>query len=145
MKYLLFIATMIFGSQLFSNIAYAAQPTACEVPASLSEEDGVQTLRVFEIKKDSKLSRLQIDQIIETANHMAGQYEEIEITKLSHAIRYLTDASEAGDVLYYVVRYQGEVFTIVLHYPGGNPVGLIFNGGIEAQAKINDSSTDCLR
>lgn len=62
------------------------------------------------------------------------------------AILALREGSEAGDLEVSSFRYNGNDFTQVLTYGGGNPTGLIFvKDTLHAVGLISDSDVECLK
>jgi len=78
-------------------------------------------------EKVANMDTLTKQQVIIAANYFSKQWGEPQKFKSTwDAVVYMRGNSEGGDmdVMYYNVN--GGRFTEVLHYPGGNPVGVIF-------------------
>ena len=96
----------------------------------------------------SELPTLTKQQIIIAAKDLTegpdGLAADIEIKNTIDAVKVLRQNSEGGDV--YVMYYKVNRLDIteVLHYPGGNPVGIIFKTGSKRiHAENGDDTIIC--
>src|SRR5262249_49627934 len=88
------------------------------------------------------LSKQQIIIAAKEANRFADQ--DIAITNTSEAAKFLRDWSEGGEVYVKYMTFQGERYTQVVFYPGGNAAGMVFEtGSRHAVATISDSDLIC--
>lgn len=105
--------------------------------------------RGLRLNKASQLSALGRAQVIATARNYNGDavaYGEDSVALLGaqQAIDYLNGGSEGAESYLRDFHIRGEVFTQVIFYPGGNPVGAIFEkGSSEILAEIQDSDIVC--
>lgn len=84
-------------------------------------------------------------QLIITANRGLDVEHTDPVRSSKEAIAYLREASEGGDLYVSHFEYNGNEFTQVLLYAGGNPNGLIFaKGTTHAVGIISDSDVQCI-
>lgn len=123
---------------LAAQMSFAAH-NSCSFPYDLSEDDGVQSVRSFSINHKTKLTALQEAQlrIMDARNP-----DETSDGTLSGIIDSLKDASEAGDLVYEIFRFEDKVYSIIKIYPGGNPYGVIFQG-TKVIAELHDGDVVC--
>jgi len=143
----LFISTLFVMSAIaaITISPVIASADECRFPYDLSEDGGVKHLRSFPIKLDTQLTRLQKQQVVITANRLMADsgYDDIVYDNARFAIEALHEASEAGDITYFVFKLEGEIYSSVQIYPGGNPYGVIFQG-TQAVGERHDGDVVCL-
>lgn len=133
MKALFLALTVLFSMNVF------AEPV-CDFPYDLSEEEGVRDLRTVVVTENTRLTSLQKSQIIKTATHYTDR--AVRNMTIKMAIKSLMSNSEGGDLYYRVFKFKNTVYTMVEHYPGGNPYGLVFKG-TEIVAERTDGDLNC--
>jgi|GEM_PF-6243790 len=133
MKSLIFVLVALFSMNVF------AEPV-CDFPYDLSEEEGVNELRTFVVTKTTRLTSLQKSQIIITAKHYAQPVPRT--MTIAMAIESLMSNSEGGDVYFTLYKFKNTVYSVVEHYPGGNPYGLVFKG-TKIVAERTDGDLNC--
>jgi len=93
-------------------------------------------------EKVANLDTKTKQQIIIAANHFGPDFgAEGKFKSTLEAVEFMRGNSEGGDmdVMYYTVN--GRRFTEVLHYPGGNPVGVLFKTGSRTIVAENGDDT----
>jgi hypothetical protein len=92
------------------------------------------------------LARQQVMAAARQSNSDAVKYgvDSVALLGAQAAIDFLNAGSEGEESYIQDFHIRGEVFTRVLSYPGGNPVGVIFEkGSSEILAQIEDSDIIC--
>ena len=142
MKSIISVVVVSFAMSL-PAVAATAKRT-CNIPESFDSdtyEDVGDQKSIFE---KMQLSRTEAVQILIAARHEADTKSSSKIKNASDAISYLKDASEGGDALIGYQQANGVVYSVVLYYPGGNPVGVIFaKDSTRVVGYIEDSSVEC--
>lgn len=77
---------------------------------------------------------------------IAVRIQAEEVVKSAYAaVQLLREASSDGDLYVYHLKINGRKYTVVKHYPGDNPYGVIFAyGTTRAVAVMSDSDVICL-
>jgi len=96
-------------------------------------------------EKVSNLDTKTKQQIIIAANYFGTDFGATgKFKNTMDAVNFMRGNSEAGDMAVIYYRVNGERFTEVIHYPGGNPVGVIFaTGSRTIIAENGDDSIIC--
>ena len=89
--------------------------------------------------KVKKLSRLTKQQFIITAKYFAKEKNKTSgsIHNTQQAVEWLANDSEAADVDVTYYNVNDASVTQVIHYPGGNPYGVIFQTGSKTIVAYN--------
>ncbi|MGZ3711618.1 MAG: hypothetical protein ACXVBE_07670 [Bdellovibrionota bacterium] len=94
----------------------------------------------------SSLPTVMKQQLIITANRGVDTEHVDPVRSAKDAVAVLQESSEAGDLYVSHFEYNGNEFTQVLLYAGGNPNGLIFEKGtVHAVGIISDSDVECVK
>lgn len=117
--------------------------STCPKMESLSEEDGVKTLRQIFVGAKTKLSSREAAKVLKAARIEAKRIEVTAPKNLNEAIALLADGSEGGDISLSILRHEGTIYTSVISYPGGNPYGIVFKG-LRPVMQVSDSDLDCI-
>lgn len=90
------------------------------------------------------LSTLTKQQLIIAAKYEAAKYSESKIYNTVQAVEYLRHNSDARFLRVEHFTYREQRFTQVLHFPGDNPYGVIFEQGtLHVVAYNSDDSISC--
>lgn len=141
-------------SFLFLVMSFALNAHAAYVPGSqcgLTDEagDGWVTTKTIDLRDASEerineLPTLTKQQLIIAAKALAVKEEAQKIKSTIDAVEYLREASSGADLDVIHFSYKGGKFTQVLHYPGDNPYGMIFEQGTRHIVADNtDGSVNC--
>ena len=141
-------------SFLFLAVTFAINAQAAYVPGSqcgLTDKagDGWVTTKSFDLRQASEeriseLPTLTKQQLIIAAKELAGKPASSEIKSTVDAVNYLRNNSVGEDLVIVHFNYAGEKFTHILHYPGDNPYGVIFEQGTRHIVALNsDDSVSC--
>lgn len=96
------------------------------------------------ITHEAKYTKLEMEQIVIAAKKLAGELNDKPIATLKDAVEALTQGSEGGEAEIGTQHVNNQDVTVVIYYPGGNPVGAIFaKGTTHALAQIQDSDVVC--
>ena len=97
------------------------------------------------VKKDTKLTDIEGVQILVTARTQAKRNSDhTRINTTAEAIKYLKNNSESNDLYVQQEKANGKIYSVVLYWPGGNPVGLVFELNTSSVVGyIEDSTVYC--
>ncbi len=133
------------------GLGFSIQASAagtCNLPDGY-DEDSYSQKESLHVTGSTDLDSVQAGQIIILARHVNKAVpEDQELHALSEAVRYLMEGSEGEDVYLNLEIAQTkpnptEVDTAIF-YPGGNPVGLIFEKNTtNIIGQIDDSTVRC--
>lgn len=97
-----------------------------------------------EIALGGTFTDLEKQQIIQAVQSLAGEAGETAALTLDDSIKYLNESSEGGEAYLQTNVVNGVDYTVLLYYPGGNPVGIVFEKGTLTEiAHIEDSDVVC--
>jgi len=90
------------------------------------------------------LPTLTKQQLIIAAKDTASRFSKVKINNTVEAVEFLRHNSDARSLSVENFAYRGERFTQVLHFPGDNPYGVIFERGTRHVVAYNsDDSISC--
>lgn len=114
----------------------------CGLTSSMETDDIIKVGKSKEIKPGAQFNDLEKQQIVIAAREMYGDQEEI--TGTTQAAALLVSAGYEAYISHFRVGNNETLFTQIIHYPGDNPVGVIFlKGTTKVVAYNNDGSTEC--
>jgi hypothetical protein len=106
-----------------------------------------QVVKIGEAKKVTgkvELSDLEGRQIIAAAVVLSDIKEDESVPKVQRAIDALAVASQTGEVLLQDLQIKEKSLTQLVYFPGGSPVGAIFEkGSADIKALIEDTLIVC--
>jgi hypothetical protein len=124
-----------------ASVSYGGE--ACGLVDDLSD-DALHTLQSRNVETVDDLTPLQKRFVVLTArNYLGDSQDDISIENATDAVSYLQQVSEGGDLSADVLKIHGQIYSLILFYPGGNPVGLIFSG-MDPIASVSDGDIGCL-
>jgi hypothetical protein len=124
-----------------ASVSYGGE--ACGLVDDLSDE-ALHTLQSRSVETVDDLTPLQKRFVVLTARHYVQYDQDMALPKnAKDAIKLLKEGSEGGDLSADVLKIHGQIYSLILFYPGGNPVGLIFSG-MDPIASVSDGDIGCL-
>lgn len=138
--------SVLILSLSFSGVMAHADTTSCGLPDGYDSESYVEvTGSEKSIEKAIQLTEIEAIQVLVAARHQVkSNRDKVVINSTKQAIKYLKDASEGGDLYVKQETANGKTYSVVLHWPGGNPVGVIFElNTSKIVGYIEDSTVNC--
>ncbi len=142
------IKSVVVGLTLLASPVFAAELGSQCGLTDFKDDSWKQTKLISLSRADEeKVSNLDTktkQQIIITANHYsASGFGEApkKFRSTWEAVEFMRGNSEAGDMAVVYYNVNGVRVTEVLHYPGGNPVGIIFPTGSRTMLAENGDDT----
>jgi hypothetical protein len=143
---LLTLSLIATGSTFASSAFASDELSECGLPKYSGSDLMIDVPGTISLNDASKQDVQDLDSLSRQQLFLAGKilsYQDLKGTW--DAVVSLREASEANDLAIAHFRVGSQRFTQVIHYPGGNPVGVIFKKGTRtAVAVIGDSDIDCL-
>jgi hypothetical protein len=145
MKKLIMISLVSFVTLLGGLNAALAAKNNCGLPDGFDSDTYEDVGEMKSLVPGVKLNKIEKAQAVITARSEANSIQDdVKIASAVDAVKYLSESSEGGDAYIGQQQTNDTVYDVVLYYPGGNPVGVIFvKGTTEVKGYIEDSSVVC--
>lgn len=141
------MALPAMARQQFPKKAKPAYGSQCGLTDLYGDDSWRESGKGIDLRSASPSTIAQLPTIIKQQLIIAAHHqgEEQNLNTLG-AVEFFREFSEGGDLSISHFRVNGELFTQVLFYPGGNPGGSIFRyGQLRIIADISDSDVVCVK